>query len=183
MAVDVYIVLVNEDGTLISGESPVDTSSWLCPFPGRPKIQGEVGSVLVVEDLSFEVDQALSVGTGSTGSKVSFKEMTVTRYPDKNSPQLYRMCASGERFKHVDLLLRKSSGGTATSGIYLAYGFSSVIIKSIGYSLLVGAEGPKEKLVFEYEALSMVYRPQKSDGTFENYTPVITWDQVKNSTL
>jgi type VI protein secretion system component Hcp len=83
------------------------------------------------------------------------------------------MCASGERFKYVDLLLRKSSGGTAASTasvIYLAYGFSSVIIKSIGYSLPAGAEAPKEKLVFEYEALSMVYPPQKSDGTFESYT-------------
>jgi hypothetical protein len=77
MAVDVYMVLVNEDGTLRSGDSPVDTSSWLYPFPGRPKIQEVAGSVLEVEDLSFEVDQALSIGTGSTGSKVSFKAMTL----------------------------------------------------------------------------------------------------------
>ena len=177
MAVDVYMVLVNEDGTLLSGDGQVDTSSWLYPFSGRPKIQG---AVFEIEDLSFDVDQALTVGTGPTGSKVSFKEMTVTRNPGNNSPWLYHMCASGERFKYVDLLLRKAGGASV---IYLAYGFSSVIIKSIGYSLPAGAEAPREKMVFDYEALSMVYRPQKTDGTFESYVPVRTWDQVKNSAL
>ena len=80
--------------------------------------------------------------------------------------------------------MRKSgvSGGNVAGGVYLEYWFKTVAVKSIEWSGSSGDDVPEESVVFEYGALKICYRPQKTDGTLDDGKKVIrAWNKMTNS--
>jgi type VI protein secretion system component Hcp len=84
--------------------------------PGAPKgaatsQSGETG-LFEIEDYSFDIEQVLNIGSQSSGAgagKVTFNPFQITRKTDVASPNLFRMCATGQSFPVVVLHLRRAS--------------------------------------------------------------------------
>jgi hypothetical protein len=130
MATDNFMVLVQQNGQIFLSESRIAVD-FADPFPGRPNIQRVPQAVFEVSGFSFQVVQPVAVRQ-STGGKTTFAPLQLTRNVDRISPILFDMCASGTKFKYVDLLLIKSVGSTTGSPVtYSGYGLGAVTITRV----------------------------------------------------
>lgn len=187
MAVDGYMYFQGYDNSdlpnkLLPSESTVDTADSkevLFTTMGF-KDAADKQSLFEIEDFSFDIEQTLNIGSGSTGSgagRVSFNPFSINRKIDKSSSKLFEMACSGTPFKQVALGLRKAGGGPTSGRIYLVFLFKLVAVKTIAWSY--DDESPKEAMTFSYGGLQIRYAPQKSDGTLAE--PIAGgWNLVKN---
>ena len=109
MAADVFLKLGD-----IKGESSDD------------KHKGEID----VLAWSWGVSNAASMATGGGGGlgKASFHDLTITHYIDKASPNLLKMCATGEHIKEATLTQRKQGKGQQE---YLLIKLTDVMVSSV----------------------------------------------------
>ena len=49
-------------------------------------------------------------GTGGGSGKVSVKDLSFTKYADKSSPMLFKLCCNGKHFQSAQLTIRKAGG-------------------------------------------------------------------------
>ena len=115
-----------------------------------------------------------SAATGAGAGKVSFKQFTVTRTVDSQSPRLWRNMAAGAHYGTAHVVVRR----TPAEPPYLAYTFGTVFTTDITLDA-GGDEGPAEILTFVYGAMQFSVLGQGTDGRLR---PVETgtWDQIRN---
>jgi len=185
MAIDSYVVFIPYTGDPLYSESQVDMSlnkeelaTDLVPFSTKSQL-------FEVEDYSFDIEQALNIGSQSSGAgagKVTFNPFSITRKIDRSSPVLFDMACSGTAFKQVSLALRKSVGGTPIQGqpsgqIFLRFDFKLAAVKTISWSH--DDESPKETTTFEYGGMLIRYCQQQPSGKLNASIPG-GWNRVKN---
>lgn len=193
MATDAYMVFTPYSGSFQLSESQVEFSSdeqgstlgkGIADQKTMAVTGGKItgfGQVFEVEDYSFDIEQALNIGSQSGGAgagRVTFNPFSITRKIDNASPQLYQRCCAGTAFKQVSLGLRKSVGGTTSGLFFLRFDFKLVAVKTISWSH--DEESPKETLTFEYGAMIIRYLPQQPDGTLYGTVAQGGWNRVKN---
>jgi len=163
-------------------KGPYDSDDILGPFTSAFNAAKEDGrsGLFEVEDYSFDIEQALNIGSQSSGSgagKITFNPFSITRKIDCSSPAFYSMACSGTPFKTVGLGMRKSAGGNATGVMFLAFTFKLVAVKTVSWAH--DDESPKETVTFEYGGLAIQYCQQKPDGSL--YPQIArAWNRVKN---
>ena len=182
MAVDGYMYFKDYNDTFMSSESTVDTSNNSETLFSEMGFSDAVSpkGLFEIEDFSFDIEQTLNIGSGSTGSgsgKVTFNAFSINRKIDKSSTKLFEMACSGTPFKQVGLGLRKAGGGATAGRIYLVFLFKLVAVKTISWSY--DDESPKEAITFGYGGLQIRYCPQKSDGSLDTPIPG-GWNAVTN---
>jgi type VI secretion system secreted protein Hcp len=187
MAIDSYVVFVPYTGDPLKAESQVDMTHNTEEL-AKDDLVGFASKTQVFEvsDYSFDIEQALNIGSQSSGvgaGKVTFNPFSITRKIDVASPKLFDMACAGTAFKQVILALRKSTGANVTAGnaasgqVFLRFDFKLVAVKTISWSH--DDESPNETVTFEYGGMLIRYCQQKPDGTFEAVTPG-GWNRINN---
>ena len=102
-----------------------------------------------------------SGGGGGTG-KVSFQDLHFTHYVDKASPNLLKMCATGEHIKEATLTQRKQGKGQQE---YLLIKMTDVMVSSVQN----GGSGDQvsENFSLAFAKVDLEYKPQKADGSLD----------------
>ena len=181
MAIDSYTFFLPYTGSALSSESQVDMSTNSEDLATDLKTYATSSQLFEVEDYSFDIEQALNIGSQSSGigaGKVTFNPFSITRKIDKASPILFDKACSGQAFKQVGLALRKSGNNAQASGIvFLRFDFKLVGVKTISWSH--DDESPKETVTFEYGGLLIRYCQQNPDGSLMAAIPG-GWNRVNN---
>ena len=113
---------------------------------------------------SWGVSNATSMATGGGGGqgKASFHDLTITHHVDKASPNLLKMCATGEHIKEATLTQRKQGKGQQE---YLLIKLTDVMVSSVQ----AGGTGDQvtENFSLAFAKVDLEYKPQKSDGSLD----------------
>jgi len=143
MAADVFLKLGD-----IKGESSDD------------KHKGEID----VLSWSWGVSNPTSMESGGGGGrgKASFHDLNITHHVDKASPNLLKMCATGEHIKEATLTQRKQGKGQQE---YLLIKLTDVMVSSVQD----GGTGDQltENFTLAFAKVDLEYKPQKADGSLD----------------
>jgi len=107
--------------------------------------------------------QMASGGGGGQG-KVSFHDITFSHYVDKASPNIMKMCATGEHLKSAVITQRKQG---KTPQEYLIITLSDVMVSSVSHGGSGGGEPPSENVTLAFAKVDFEYKPQKPDGSLD----------------
>jgi len=135
------------------------------------QIQGESNSSAhpnEIEVASFSMGCSNSVvmssqGATTKGGKASVSEITVTKYTDKSSPQLFGAVCGCQVFKTAKISVSKSTGGKKPED-YLIIAMNSVIISSWQLSSPSGAGVGTETLTLKFGKINIDYKMQTAMG-------------------
>lgn len=120
-----------------------------------------------VHSWSWGMSQSSSMHAGGGGGvgKVSFSDIAFTHTVDKATPNLMKMCATGEHLKEGTLTIRKAGKGQQE---YLVIKLSDVIITSVSPSG-TGDSGSSqiESVGLSFAKVDFEYKPQKPDGSLD----------------
>ena len=108
-------------------------------------------------------------GSGSGTGKVNVQDLSITKYIDKASPNLMKLCCSGTHFKNATLFVRKA-GGKALE--YIKLEMYQGIVSSISTGGAHGEERLTENITLNFAAFKYDYTPQKADGSGEAAIPM-----------
>ena len=115
---------------------------------------------------SWGMTQLGTMGSGGGGGmgKVSFSDLTFMHYVDKASPNLMKMCATGEHLKEAKMTIRKSG---KTPQEFLLITMSDVFITQVAPSGANGEGGMHETVSLQFSKVDLEYKPQKADGSLD----------------
>jgi type VI secretion system secreted protein Hcp len=116
------------------------------------------------------------LGGGAGAGKVNVKDLSVTKYVDKASPNLLLFCANGKHVPECVLVVRKA-GESALE--YIKLTMTDCLITSVVTSAAQGQERLTENVGINFAEFSYEYTPQKADGSGD--APVtMGWSIGKN---
>jgi len=105
---------------------------------------------------------SMHVGGGGGSGKVSVQDINITKYVDKASPNLIKVCCSGKHFKEALLTVRKA-GGSALE--YVKIQMKEVLVSSISTGGSGGEDRLTENVSLNFAEFDFIYTPQKPDGS------------------
>jgi type VI secretion system secreted protein Hcp len=157
MAVDMFIKIgdIKGESTDDKHKDEIDVLSW-----------------------SLGATQAGTSGHGGGGGagKVQLQDLTFTKYIDKATPTLFKLCCSGTHIDKVLLTVRKA-GGTALE--YLKISLEEAIVSSIATGGSGGQDRLTENISLNFSKVKVDYTPQTAKGAGE--APVgHGWDIAAN---
>lgn len=145
MAVDLYLKLgdIKGEATDEKHKDEIDVLAW-----------------------SWGVSNPTSMASGGGGGvgKVSFQDLHFTHYVDKASPNIMKMCATGEHLKEVTLTQRKQG---KTPQEYLIIKLSDVMVSSVSDGGSGAGDQPVENVSLAFAKIDLEYKPQKADGSLD----------------
>ena len=71
---------------------------------------GSVPEALEIEDFSFGVENATTIGSamgGAGAGKIKFNEFTIKKTSDQSSPAFFKNCCAGAHYKTVTVSMRR----------------------------------------------------------------------------
>lgn len=116
-------------------------------------------------------------GSGSGAGKVSVQDVSITKYVDKSSPNLMKLCCNGTHFQKATLIVRKAGGKKPLE--YIKLEMESGIIASISGGGSGGEDRLTENVTLNFGKFKYEYVPQKADGSGDAAIPM-QWDIAKN---
>jgi type VI protein secretion system component Hcp len=127
-----------------------------------------------INSFSWGISSAASVGpgAGASSNKASLSPLSWTQNLDMSVPPVFGGVASGKPYRRATLEVAKATG------VYFQMVFDDVILTSLnidGVGDMPGVSG-----ALEYAKLTMTYRPQKDDGSFD--APIVGGWDLKNNT-
>lgn len=158
MAVDVFLKIEGVDG-----ESQDD------------KHKGEIDVLSWSWGLSQTGTMHLSGGGGA--GKVNIQDLTVTKYIDKSTPNLVKMCCAGDQFKKVTLTCRKAGKNPLE---YVIIELEHVMISSLTSGGASNDERLLETVGFNFATVHFNYQPQKNDGSADGGAISMAWNIAAN---
>ena len=118
-------------------------------------------------------------GSGGGSGKVNVQDLSLTKYVDKASPVLMKMCCSGKHYPEALLTVRKA-GETPLE--YLLIKMEDVIVSSLQSGGSDGGDRLTENLTLNFAKVSVDYTPQKPDGSGD--APIkMGWDIAGNKEI
>jgi len=160
MAVDMFIKIGD-----IKGESPDD------------KHKDEID----VLSWSWGMSQSGSThyGSGGGSGKVNVQDISLTKWVDKASPVLMKMCCNGKHYPEALLTVRKA-GENALE--YIKIKMEDVLISSIQTGGGKGDDRLSENVTLNFAKVSVDYTPQKKDGSGDAAIKM-GWDIAANKAI
>lgn len=121
-----------------------------------------------IEVLSWNwgLHQPGSMATGGGGGmgKVNFSDLSFTHFVDKATPNLMKVCATGEHIKEAKITIRKSG---KTPQEFLLITMNDVFITEVVPSGQSGEGGMVENVSLQFSKVDLEYKPQKPDGSLD----------------
>jgi type VI secretion system secreted protein Hcp len=144
---------------------------------GESKISGHEDEIDVLA-WSWGMSQSgtMHVGGGGGAGKVDVQDISLTKYVDKATPTLIKMCCNGKHFDEVLLTARKA-GEEALE--YFKIKMTAVLVTSINTGGSGGEDRLTENVSLNFAKYEVAYTPQKEDGSGDAEITV-TWNIEKN---
>jgi type VI secretion system secreted protein Hcp len=160
MAVDVTIKI---EGPPLAGESKLS------------KLEGQID----VLAWSWGVSQSgtMHTGGGGTGGKANVNDLSVSKFIDAASPNLFLFCCNGQHIDKVTLTCRKAGTDPLK---YIEILMEQVIITSVSTGGSGGEDRFTENVTFNFAKFTLTYSQQATKGAGEKDIP-ITWDIAANA--
>jgi type VI secretion system secreted protein Hcp len=113
---------------------------------------------------SWGVSQSgtMHVGGGGGGGKADFQDISVTKWIDKASATLMRMCATGEHIPDATLTVRKAGKSPLE---YLVLKMYEILVTSVSTGGSGGEDRLTENITLNFAKIDVTYKDQKADGT------------------
>lgn len=116
------------------------------------------------------------IGGGAGAGKVNVNDLSITKFVDKATTDLFLSTANGQHHETVTLTVRKA--GT-TPVEYVKITLSEVLVTSLSTGGSGGEDRLTENISLNFAKVKVEYTPQKADGSAEA-TQEIIWDISKN---
>jgi type VI secretion system secreted protein Hcp len=108
---------------------------------------------------------SMATGSGGGSGKATFSDFRFSKYVDKASPNLLKMCATLEHLKEGTLTVRKAGKGPQE---YLVVKMNDVIVTSVSPG---GSNQDtshlSEDVTLQCAKVDLEYKPQKGDGSLD----------------
>jgi type VI secretion system secreted protein Hcp len=117
-------------------------------------------------------------GPGGGSGKVSVSDLTFTKYADRSSPNLLKMCCSGKHFQSAQLTVRKAGGGKPVE--YIKVKLKDGLISSVSDGGTPSDDRLTETVTLNFASFTYEYTPQSKDGGPSASIPA-SWNIAKNS--
>ncbi len=129
---------------------------------------------------SWGLDQTgtMHLGGGGGAGKVNVHDISITKYVDKSSPNLMKMCCMGKQFPEAVLTVRKAGEKPLE---YIILKMKKVIITSLTTGGGAGEEQLTENVSFNFAEVAFDYQPQKEDGSPDGGAVTMAWDIAANT--
>ena len=143
MAVDYFLKVAGADGeSKVSGhEDEIDIIAW---------------------DWGMTQSGTMHRGGGGGAGKVNIQDISVTKYIDKATPTLIKMCCNGEHFDEAVLTARKAGKDPLE---YLKIKMTKVLVSSIATGGSDTDDRSTENVTLNFKKFEVDYVPQKEDGS------------------
>lgn len=160
MAVDMFIKIDD-----IKGESADD------------KHKGEID----VLSWSWGLTQSgtTQMGAGGGSGKVNVKDLSITKYIDRSSPGLLKLCCSGAHLTSAVLVVRKAGGQPLE---YLKITLEDLLVSGITTGGSGSDDRITETVTLNFARVKVEYVPQKASGGGDASVSM-GWDIASNKTL
>lgn len=117
-------------------------------------------------------------GTGGGAGKVNIQDLSFTKYVDKSSPNLMMACSSGKHYPETTLVVRKAGGDSQVE--YLTITLKEVLVSSLHTGGSGGEDRLTENVSLNFASVSVVYQPQKADGSKDGGPINYGWNVRQN---
>ena len=117
------------------------------------------------------------MGGGGGAGKVSVQDLTFTKVIDASSPDLMRLCCTGEAIPEATLTVRKA-GGTAIE--YVVIKLHHLLVSNISTSGSMGEETLHEQVTLNFKKFEIAYQPQDEKGKKKGAELTMTWNIEAN---
>ena len=158
MAVDMFLKLDNVEGESMDDKklNQIDVLSWSWGM-------SQLGST--------------HMGGGGGSGKVSVNDLSITKYIDKSSATLMRMCAKGTHIDKGTLTVRKA-GYTPLE--YVIIEFEELMVSSVNTGGSHGEDRLTENISLNFRQFEYKYQKQKKDGSPDGGPVTLKWDIAAN---
>lgn len=119
------------------------------------------------------------MGTGAGSGKVNVQDLSFTKYVDKSSPNLMKLCCNGTHIPNATLSVRKA-GKPAL--VYIKVHMQDLIITSVSTGGSGGEDRLTENVTLNFAKVSFVYTQQAAAGGKDTDIPM-GWDIAGNTDL
>lgn len=135
-----------------------------------------------IEVLSFSWGVTSTAGAASTGSggasgKSTFQDLAFTHAIDRASPELLRVCATGEHLKEATITHRKAGKAQPE---FLIVKMNDVVITSVAHGGT--PEGSTESVTLAFAKVALEYKRQRPDGTADS-SVFFKYDLINRKTI
>jgi type VI secretion system secreted protein Hcp len=117
------------------------------------------------------------LGGGGGAGKVNVQDLSITKYVDKSTPNLLKLCATGEHVPEAQLVVRKAGGKDAVE--FLKVKLTKVMVTNVSTGGSKGDERVTENVTLNFIQFKYEYTPQKADGTADAPIP-LTYNIAEN---
>ncbi len=162
MAVDMFLKLTAK-GKPVDGES----------------VDSKHAKEIDVLAWNWGVTQSGSTHSGKGGGqgKVNVQDLSITKYVDKASPTLLKLCCKGEYIDEAVLVVRKAGGDEPVE--YVKLTLTDCIVSSVTSGGSGGADRVTENLSLNFASFNYEYTPQEKDNSAGASIPA-GWDIAAN---
>jgi len=116
------------------------------------------------------------MGGGGGAGKVSVQDLSITKYVDKATPNLFMHCCDGTHIPKAHLIVRKA-GKSALE--YIKIDMEEVIVTSLSTGGSGGEDRLTENMVLNFAKVTFIYNPQDPEGAGVGEIPK-TWNIAAN---
>ncbi len=134
----------------------------------------EFRDAIVVTDFAFGLSNGAVTTGGSSGGRVNFDVLTLTKRVDRASPKLFIAAASGQAFPSATISTRKSGGQQST--------FYRIKLSDVTVTSLKVQEGNElvEHVSLGFGKIEIEYFMQEPNGKVMS-TGKVAWDVRRNT--
>lgn len=115
-------------------------------------------------------------GGGAGAGKVNVGNLSVTKFADKATTELFLSTCNGQHHETVTLVVRKAGTNPVE---YIKITMSEVLVTSLSTGGSGSQDRLTENIALNFAKVKVEYTPQKADGTGEA-TQTAIWDIAKN---
>ena len=104
----------------------------------------------------------MHIGSGGGAGKVNVQDMSIEKFQDKATPNLWQLLCNGKHTGEVKLTARKAGGDAPVE--YLVVTMKEVLVASMGTGGSQGDDMPTEQVTLNFAEFKMEYTPQDEKG-------------------
>jgi type VI secretion system secreted protein Hcp len=116
-------------------------------------------------------------GGGGGSGKVNVQDLSFTKFVDKATPNLLKMCCNGKHYPEAKLVVRKAGENPIE---YLVVTMTDVLISAVSTGGSGGEDKLTENVTLNFGKVKVEYQPQKADGTKDGGVIPMTWNIKQN---
>ncbi len=105
----------------------------------------------------------MHTGRGGGSGKVAVQDMTINKWVDQATPNLWKLCCNGKHEDEAILTIRKAGGDDPVE--YLVITLEDVLISDLQTGAAQDDERVTETLSLNFAKFKLEYTPQEDDGS------------------